>query len=43
MPPPPKPVPEVVAIAPTSDDVPKPDLTWKDVQKALEVKWEMSI
>ena len=35
MPTPPKPVPEQTAIAPTSDDVPKHDATWKDVEEKL--------
>jgi hypothetical protein len=40
--PPPPPVPEVQAIAPTSDDVPKVDVTWKDVEDALKNRWGFS-
>lgn len=42
MPPPPQPVEPIQQIEPTSEDVPKIDATWKDVQNALTSRWKFS-
>ena len=42
LPPPPKPEEPIEQVEPTSEDVPKPDTTWKDVQDALKKRWKFS-
>ena len=39
---PPIPKPTQTPVAPTSEDVPKPDMTWKDVREILEKKYKFS-